>query len=537
MRAAWLKRIRTKGIMRPDELQTQLTQYAEQQQLLIKVTRQIASSFGLDETIPHIVDCAARALNADGVRLLLIEPGGRQQSFSNGPQAEPMAAADTAIADHVAVHGEVEIPQIGQGDHQFDSLAHLASLIAVPLIAHQTQHGILWLGFETPHTFGDAERNFLSILAGQAAIAIANARSYEAARKRREWLAAILASTPEPVLVVDQELCLQLANPAAQEMLGTVGNSAIGQPLEHTTSTAWLLQLFHAYNDPKSQDIMEYTAENGQVYSPSISDVRTETGEMAGWVLVLRDISHFRRLNDNMSEFLSTVSHDMRSPLTFMKGYLDMLGMVGALNERQLSFVEKIAAGVIQMSDMVEKILEAGKLDPVTGNYELAREACDIVEMVQKIMSGLAEPAAKKDLAFTYKVADGIPVLNVDRAMLSSAFTNLVENAVKYTPEGGRVEVALAVNSNDLVFQVKDNGYGISPENQKKLFQRNVRIHRKEWKRVKGNGLGLFIVKNVAQRHGGDAWVESEESKGSTFYLSIPLAGKNLVGSDSENPC
>jgi signal transduction histidine kinase len=116
---------------------------------------------------------------------------------------------------------------------------------------------------------------------------------------------------------------------------------------------------------------------------------------------------------------------------------------------------------------------------------------------------------------------------------VTSAFTNLVENAVKYTPEGGHIQVDLDVNGGELVFRVTDDGYGISPENQAKLFSRNVRVHRREWKQVKGSGLGLFIVKNVAQRHGGDAWVESTEGEGSTFYMTIPLNGVNLVGGES----
>jgi signal transduction histidine kinase len=294
-----------------------------------------------------------------------------------------------------------------------------------------------------------------------------------------------------------------------------------------------ITHLFREYDDSGEHAPREYAAENGRTYSPSVSDVRTENGEMTGWVLVLRDISHFKRLNDNMSEFLSTVSHDMRSPLTFMKGYLDMLGMVGELNDRQREFVDKIAVGVVQMSDMVEKILEAGKLDPMTGTYELSRESCDVVEIVNKVVNGLIEPAQKKDLDFTYAIADDVPVLNVDRAMLSSAFTNLVENAIKYTPEGGHVWVDVFVQASELVFRVRDNGFGIGKDDQEKLFERNVRVRRKEWKRIKGSGLGLFIVRNVAQRHGGDAWVDSVEGEGSTFYLAIPLDGPNLVTSEA----
>jgi signal transduction histidine kinase len=219
-----------------------------------------------------------------------------------------------------------------------------------------------------------------------------------------------------------------------------------------------------------------------------------------------------------------------------MKGFLDMMGMVGELNEKQTEFVGKISGGIMQMSDMVEKILEAGKLDPVTGTYKLSREGCDVVEIVQKMMNNLSEPAARKQLEMRYNIAEGIPIVNVDKAMVTSAFTNLAENAIKYTPEGGHIQVGLDVDDDELVFRVSDDGYGISPENQAKLFSRNVRVHRREWKQVKGSGLGLFIVKNVAQRHGGDAWVESAEGEGSTFYMTIPLNGANVVGGDSGAP-
>jgi signal transduction histidine kinase len=511
-----------------------LHRYIEQQELLLNVTRQIAGSMGLNETIPHILDGIDRVIRADGMRLLLTGPEGRAAVYARGPLADVMAPADAQITDLVEIQGEIEISRGQDGLHP-NVLSflpdELATVIAVPLIAHTAQHGVLWLGFHLKHALDDAERTFLYILAGQAATAIANARSYTAARKRREWLAGVLASTPDPVLVVDRDLCLQIVNPAAQEMFPTLTPDMIGQPLDQVAEVPELAAMFHA--EEGSEALAEYTAPSGRSYAPKISDVRTENGEMTGWVLILRDITQFTRLNANMSKFLSTVSHDMRSPLTYMKGYLDMMGMVGELNEKQREFLDKVAGGVSQMSDLVEKVLDAGKLDPVTGDYELMREPCDLVEVFRKVVTNLSEPAAKKKLEFTSSVADGIPVLNVDRTMLSSAFTNLVENAVKYTPEGGHVDVALDLDSGSLVFTVKDNGYGIGPEDQKKLFGRNVRIYRKEWKRVKGTGLGLFIVKNVAQRHGGDAWVESTEGQGSTFRITIPLEGANLLSSQT----
>ena len=523
--------------MGADAIQMQLDRYVEQQQLLLEVTRQIANYSELEDSIPTIVRGVQRFFRADGVRLLLTQKGVHIQSYGDGPLSESMAQIDAYVINLVDTTGEVELTQseyLGTGD-AMRWPGTLAYLVAVPLSAYGTQQGVLWMGFDTPHALERSERPFLAILSGQAAIAIAHARAITASRKGREWLAAVLASTPDPVLVVDTDLHLQLMNPVAQTMFAMLAVDAIGYPLSDFAEFEQFAVLFKSgEGNGETQALQDYTTETGRCYQPILSEVRTERGDMTGWVLVLHDVTHFKRLNDNMSEFLTTVSHDMRSPLTVVKGYLDMMGMVGTLNERQNDYVERGIGGVIQMSDLVEKVLDAGKLDPLTGNYKLLREPCDVVEILQKVVGNLTEPASKKKLDLRHSVGSGIPILNLDRAMMTSAFTNLAENAVKYTPEGGHIMIDLQIADGALVFHVTDDGLGISPEDQKKLFERGVRVRRKEWKRMKGSGLGLFIVKNVAQRHGGDAWVDSVEGQGSTFTFAIPLEGDNLVGSKAE---
>lgn len=342
-------------------------------------------------------------------------------------------------------------------------------------------------------------------------------------------LAALLSSTHDPVIVVDRERRVRLLNPSAEALLGMNGAAALGSPVAELARDDALRELLVALLQSAGQMPAQIATADGSIYVPSAALISGENGEPNGWLLILRDMTRFKRLNRNMAEFLSTVSHDMRTPLTFMKGYLDMLGMIGPLTDRQLEFVDKIGGGVTQMAEMVEKILDAGRLDPHTGSYELAREPADLAEVAHRAIQALLEPARKKGLTLSTTIADHLPILNVDRVMLGSAFANLVENAVKYTPEGGTVEVTLGMEQNKIVFRVRDNGYGIPATDRERLFQRNVRIHRPEWKRVKGSGLGLFIVKNVAQRHGGDAWVEGAEGQGSTFCLSVPLDGPNLL--------
>jgi two-component system sensor histidine kinase SenX3 len=132
--------------------------------------------------------------------------------------------------------------------------------------------------------------------------------------------------------------------------------------------------------------------------------------------------------------------------------------------------------------------------------------------------------------------SDDVPIIYADSNMLERALTNLVDNAIKYTPNGGKVEVGVRKQDELVLLSVTDTGYGVSPENQKHLFERHVRIPRREHKKVKGSGLGLFIVRSVAQRHGGNAWVESSENQGSTFFMSIPLNGENLLTADKIEP-
>jgi signal transduction histidine kinase len=260
--------------------------------------------------------------------------------------------------------------------------------------------------------------------------------------------------------------------------------------------------------------------------------------EIAFFVDALTIITHkahttvrHEKLGRNYSEFLRAVSHDLRTPLTSVQGFAGMLesGIVGTLNDQQAHFVDKILSGIVQMTNLVENIQDAGRFDPVTGFYKMERSHCDMTQIVDRIVHNYLVPAEKQDLALTAFVGDTVPVINADPIMIERAVTNLVDNAIKYTPDGGHIVVRVQCVDERVVVSVQDSGFGISPENQKMLFERHVRLRRKEHKRVKGSGLGLFIVRSVARRHGGEAWVESEENVGSIFSFSVPLDENNTI--------
>ena len=238
------------------------------------------------------------------------------------------------------------------------------------------------------------------------------------------------------------------------------------------------------------------------------------------------------RHNRNQHEFLRIVTHDMRSPLTSMHGFGSMLEsqMAGELNEKQARFVEKIMSGIAQLTLQIDNMQDAGRYDPETGFYEMSRSATDLIELVRKIVNGSLLPTEKQNLQLSFSADANIPIINVDSAMLERSVANLVDNAIKYTPDGETVNVHVSHVDDDIIIGVEDSGFGISKENIDKLFNRHFRIHRQEHRRVKGSGLGLFIVRSVAIKHNGEAWVESTEGEGSTFFIRIPLNGDNLLG-------
>ena len=243
-----------------------------------------------------------------------------------------------------------------------------------------------------------------------------------------------------------------------------------------------------------------------------------------------RTVERHQQLMRNQSEFVRITTHDLRSPLTVLKGIIGMMEL-GTIDLSKVipNYIEKMGSAVHQMEMQVDNIQDAGRYDLETGFYELMRAPTDLIELVQKIVKNQLQPAEKQALKINVEAEDDVPIVNVDSAMLERAIINLVDNAIKYTPDGGSITVRVYRENERVIISVKDNGYGISAENLPNLFKRYYRVRRREHSRVKGTGLGLFIVSSAAQQHGGQARAESIEGEGATFYIEIPLSGTNLL--------
>jgi signal transduction histidine kinase len=244
-------------------------------------------------------------------------------------------------------------------------------------------------------------------------------------------------------------------------------------------------------------------------------------------VCILRDVTHFKELDTMKSDFVATVSHDLRSPLTLMRGYATMLDMVGELNEQQQGYVKKIISGVENMSRLVNNLLDLGRIEIGVG---LQVEDVPVLDILERVTGALQLQADQKSIGLNIELPRDMPnALEADGALLHQAVYNLAENAIKYTPAGGHVTIRARPEGEQLVFEVEDSGIGIPAEDMPRLFEKFYRGRQREARAQHGTGLGLAIVHSIAESHGGKVWVDSEVGKGSRFYLQIPLAQPKAV--------
>jgi signal transduction histidine kinase len=260
--------------------------------------------------------------------------------------------------------------------------------------------------------------------------------------------------------------------------------------------------------------------QDGRTFYASIAPITGDEGVTVGVVVVMRDVTHFKELDEMKSEFVATVSHDLRAPLTFMRGYTNMLTMVGELNARQRDYTRRILDGIEQMNALIGDLLDLRRVEAGVG---IRREACRLGLILVEAVDTMRAKARSKQVTLKLEPAHGAPTVIGDRTLLRQVVSNLVDNAVKYTPSGGNVRVGLDITDKRATIRVADTGIGIAPDDQVRLFEKFHRIKRRETADVKGTGLGLALVKSIIERHEGRVWVESALNEGSTFYVELPI--------------
>jgi len=508
-----------------EHMRVSLQARLEEGDQLLRVSQGVASSLEMQDSVQPVLE-AIQSIGANSVRVVL-SPSVLPETFfelpsrfSAGPTGEQYAHLDDQVLALAHAQERIVIPNLSRS-RELDldpSKPQPLALLAVALRRENRYYGVVWAGFEQPRMLTDSNVRFVTTLAGQAALAVANAHLYLNVEASRRQMEAILNSTADPVLVTDQRNRLVLANRSAIEALGIEkpGNSIV-----QTEKVVKLRALLDLLQDTSTRDrSAEVVLADGRTYLATASSVMVD-GRQIARVCIMRDVTHFKELDSLKSEFVATVSHDLRSPLTLMRGYATMLEMVGQLNEQQQGYVQKMIAGVDSMARLVNNLLDLGRIEIGVG---LEVESVGVADIMQRVTNTLQAFSADKQIALNVEIPRDLPqVVEADGSLLYQAVYNLVENAVKYTPAHGQVTLRAALKPGYLVFEVTDSGIGIPPDDQPRLFEKFYRARQREAREQPGSGLGLAIVRSIAERHGGRVWVQSELGRGSTFHLQIPL--------------
>lgn len=266
---------------------------------------------------------------------------------------------------------------------------------------------------------------------------------------------------------------------------------------------------------------------NGAKYESkiSISPVLNRKGEILFFVSIERDITREKEIDRAKTEFVSLASHQLRTPLSAVNWYAEMLlsGDAGKITKKQKQYIDEIYIGNQRMVELVNALLNVSRIE--LGTFSIDPKPTNIVDIFNDSISELKQDIKSKKLKVTTNFEDDLPIINLDSNLMGIVLQNILSNAVKYTPEKGRVDVGISRIKEDIVINVSDSGYGIPKEQQDRIFEKLFRADNVRERETDGTGLGLYIVKAIIDQSGGKVWFESEEDKGTTFCISIPLSG------------
>ena len=350
-----------------------------------------------------------------------------------------------------------------------------------------------------------------------------------------------IESTSEQVVITDPDGTVVYANPATERITGfsvaEILGTKIGSLWGDFTKLSFYESLWKTVTFDKKQFFGETssTRKDGSVYDTHItaSPVLNEANEIIFFVLLERDITEEKKIDQAKTEFVSLASHQLRTPLSTINWYTEMLldGDVGKLNKEQNQYLEEIYTGNQRMVDLVNSLLDVSRIE--LGTFTIEPEEIDLCVIASNAIKELQHVIKEKKLKFKDSYKD-IPLLNLDPKLTHMIFQNLLSNAVKYTPEKGTVTLTITRKETEVLITVNDTGYGIPENQQGKIFLKLFRADNVRQKDTQGTGLGLYLVKAIVEISGGSIRFESKENKGTTFFVTLPIVAVEINNKTKE---
>ncbi|MFV9503658.1 MAG: ATP-binding protein [Oscillochloridaceae bacterium umkhey_bin13] len=421
----------------------------------------------------------------------------------------------------------------------------LRQMIALPLTLRDTPVGMIFVFRAALNVaFSPDDRQVLQDFADQAAIAVSNARLYQSVLREKQRLDALIEQSADGVMMIDSRWRITTFNQTMEQLTGWSREEALGRPCAEVLGIQTLQGVNICLSDCPLQrmpfapnPVVEgrlLTRDGRELYVQSrYAPQRGPQGQFLGAIANVRDITAQKREEELQGTFISVISHELKTPVSIIKGYAgtlrrDDVNFEPAQYRDGLAVIEDEAD---RLARLIQDLLEVSRL--VAGGIRLELHDLALPKLAADVAHSFA-PAAGDQFTFELRFPDDMPPVYGDYERCRQVLANLVSNALKYSPEGGIIRIGGWPEGDVAVCYVSDQGVGIPPEEHETIFGRFYRIDNRLRRETQGSGLGLFLTRAIVEAHGGRIWVESQLGRGSRFIFTLPLGRRKLSSVDDE---
>jgi two-component system phosphate regulon sensor histidine kinase PhoR len=488
------------------------------------VSRKVTSLLDLDSVLAAVVDAVVETTGAEESSLLLLDESNGElymraaRNFQDEFVHTFRLPVEDSLAGKVIETGEPVL--ISEKTPRKIKTGYLVSdLIYVPLFLQERVIGVLSAdNRKSGRPLKSSQIHLLSTLADYAAIAIENARLYSHVKIERNQLETILTKIEEGVIIIDHDKRLLLVNRKARSVFELGEANLTAKRLQEVLPHQELVEAL-TENVRTSPFRMEIVLDDGLVFNAQITPIPE-----VGLAVTMQDITHLKELDRIKSDFVNTVSHDLRSPLTAILGYVELIDRVGPVNEQQNEFIRRVQVSVHSITSLINDLLDLGRIE---AGFDTRKEIVSLNTIIRYAIDSLRNRIADKSQQVIVDVPEGLPQVLGNPIRLRQMVSNLLNNSIKYTPKGGEICIRIKAEDRQMILQVADNGPGIPPGDQPYIFDKFYRGSNVTGE-IPGSGLGLAIVKSIVENHQGRIWVDSAPGEGTTFTVVLPIYDEEL---------
>lgn len=508
-----------------------------QRDYLLEISRALTQELDLDKLLGRILHISLEMLAGQaGIIALRSEHEGWRMRVSTGLSPSFIKFLEPYLAEIPLHPKESELREIPVINRILTDLTHIASLglltgVGLPLVTQKTVMGVIFVFRSYPSVFSSNDRALLASFADQAAIAVQNALLYNQVNREKIRLNALLDSAADGILILSTDHHIESCNPAFSKLLGIPLQKIQGQhhddiikwnsrphglTLEQAEAGGWPLtphaQLYVEGDLIRGQNNLPLPV--GVTYAPLLSNENT----LINIIATVRDITRFRQADELKSTFISIISHELKTPVALIKGYVSTLRREDAswdksIVEDSLQVIEEEAD---HLTSMIENLLDASRLQ--AGGMGIKRSDIYLPELVKQLVKRFQTQTTHHQ--FLVEFPEDFPVILADESRLGQVISNLISNAIKYSP-GGEIKISGQILPDKVVICVSDQGPGIAQIDIPHIFDRFYRAPEMA-RQTKGAGLGLYLSRAIVEAHGGRIWVDMESDNGARICFSIP---------------